>query len=213
MRKGVHELKQLFKRRNRTHEFLDFSDIRQGVIELRSNRFANILEISALNFDLKSREEKEAILAGYREFLHSLSFPIQIVARSEILRLDSYLGNLEEREQLEDNRLIREQISGYRQFVRELIASRHILTRRYYLVLTYTAMTTKKVKGIDFWEEARHHLMDRKLTVETGLTRLGLSVDYLQDEEILQLLRKSYGVNIPMSLPVDQYVATQVVGR
>lgn len=201
------------KRRNRTHEFLDFTDIRQGVIELRGNRFAIILEISALNFDLKSKEEKEAILAGYREFLHSLSFPIQIVARSEILRLDSYLENLEELEQMEVNRLIREQLSGYRQFVRELIASRHILTRRYYLVLTYTAMTNKNAKGIDCWEEARHHLMDRKLTVETGLTRLGLSVNCLQDEEILQLLRKSYGVNTPMSLPVDQYIAAQVVGR
>jgi hypothetical protein len=45
--------------------------------------FRAILEVSATNYTLRSEEEQESMIAGYRAFLKALTFPIQILVRSQ----------------------------------------------------------------------------------------------------------------------------------
>src|SRR5947209_13930110 len=53
-----------------------------------------VLEVSAINFTLKSEDEQEAIIAGYRALLKALTFPVQIVIRNQRLDLRSYIQRL-----------------------------------------------------------------------------------------------------------------------
>lgn len=198
------------------HAFLDFTDVRQGVIELTQSEYVMVLEVSAINFDLKSPKEKAAIVVGYRDFLNSLHFPIQVIARTEKLRLDRYLSLLEEREEVETNEELRGQLIHYRHFVRELITNRNILARRYYLILRWVAPNRKASREQNHWlEEALRHLSDRRLTVENGLRRIGLSVRQLMDEVLLELLKKCYGGhrNQTFSTSTRDYLTLRVVEK
>ena len=56
--------------------------------------YCTVLEISAINFLLKSSEEQDALVQRYQGVLKSLSFPIQIVARNQRLDLRPYLAHM-----------------------------------------------------------------------------------------------------------------------
>ncbi|HEY7341301.1 MAG TPA: hypothetical protein VH591_10500 [Ktedonobacterales bacterium] len=52
--------------------------------------YCAVLEVSSLNYALKTVGEQEAILAGYRAFLNGLTFPIQLLVQVRPLDLTSY---------------------------------------------------------------------------------------------------------------------------
>jgi hypothetical protein len=53
-----------------------------------------VLEVSSVNFVLKSAEEQEALLERYRNFLKTLTFSLQIIIRNEPLDLRPYLTRI-----------------------------------------------------------------------------------------------------------------------
>jgi type IV secretory pathway VirB4 component len=62
-----------------TLKFVDVQEIRDGIVVLRNGSIRAILAVSSINFDLKSTQEQEAIIAQYQNYLNSLDFPSQIV--------------------------------------------------------------------------------------------------------------------------------------
>jgi len=81
-------------------EFVRLRDIAHTVLCLVSptnpsqREFRTILEVSATNYTLTSEEEQALIVAGYRAFLKSLTFPIQILVRSQQLDLQPYVQSV-----------------------------------------------------------------------------------------------------------------------
>ncbi|MEK7173007.1 MAG: hypothetical protein AAB740_03445, partial [Patescibacteria group bacterium] len=60
-----------------TQSFLQFSQIREGVIVLKVHSLRGILMVSSVNFDLKSEVEQNAIIYQFQNFLNSLDFSCQ----------------------------------------------------------------------------------------------------------------------------------------
>ena len=58
-----------------TKQFVDIHDIKDGVVILKNGSLRLILEISSVNFDLKSSDEQTAIIKAFQNFLNSLDFP------------------------------------------------------------------------------------------------------------------------------------------
>jgi hypothetical protein len=56
--------------------------------------YCTVLEISPMNFLLKSSEEQDALVQRYQSVLKSLSFPIQIIVRNQRLDLRPYLAHM-----------------------------------------------------------------------------------------------------------------------
>ena len=81
-------------------EFVRLREIAHNVLCLVSPasptqcEYRTILEVSATNYTLRSEEEQDLMIAGYRSFLKSLSFPIQILVRSQQLDLRPYVQSL-----------------------------------------------------------------------------------------------------------------------
>src|SRR5215472_4051189 len=77
--------------------FVRLRDIAHNVLCLSSptnpsqREYRAILEVSATNYTLTSEEEQALIVAGYRAFLKALTFPIQILVRSQRLDLQPYI--------------------------------------------------------------------------------------------------------------------------
>ena len=73
-----------------TQSFLEFKEIKQGVVILRSNALRGLLMVSSINFDLKSEEEQNSIVFQFQSFVNSLDFSCQIVAQSRRLNITGY---------------------------------------------------------------------------------------------------------------------------
>lgn len=123
-------------------DLLPLDDITDGVICLRGGDYRAVMEAQSVNFALKSDSEQEAIMAGYRAFLNSLSHPIQVVARILPTDVEGYLAGLR-KARLTDGQGVRGGSSealrrlalDHETFVRRLARERTLLERRFYVVV------------------------------------------------------------------------------
>lgn len=79
-----------------TQDFLPIADITDNLVLLKNGGAVMVLESSSINFSLLSEKEQQAIIYSYAALLNSLSFPIQIVVRSQIKDISKYMSFLEE---------------------------------------------------------------------------------------------------------------------
>ena len=70
-----------------TQKFLDVSEIKEDAIVLKNGSLRAVLAVSAINYDLKSTDEQEAIISQYQNFLNSIDFPIQISITSKKINI------------------------------------------------------------------------------------------------------------------------------
>ena len=77
----------MFEQKSSTQDFLPVKEIKEGVVILKQGGWRNILMASSINFDLMSKEEREAVVYQFQGFLNSLDFEIQILIQSRKLNL------------------------------------------------------------------------------------------------------------------------------
>ena len=186
-------------------QFLEFNQIRNGVIILKNNSLRGILMVSSLNFDLKSDEEQKAIIYQFQSFLNSLDFSCQIVIQSRRLNITGYFDKLKELEEKQENELLKVQTAEYRKFVESLVEEGIIVKKTFFVTVPYTlsemkGVSTKleKVKGIlkagrvsklseENFQRAREQLWQRMEFVAIGLRRCGLTALPLTTPELIEL--------------------------
>ena len=56
--------------------------VRDGILMLPNNEYRAILQVSSLNFELRSEEEQDAIMDTYESFLNSVGSSLQILIRT-----------------------------------------------------------------------------------------------------------------------------------
>ncbi len=144
-------------------DLLPLDDIVDGVICLRGGDYRAVLEAGSVNFALKSETEQEAIIAGYRAFLNSLSYPIQVVVRILPTDVESYLAGLRERFGGRGGETLHRLALDHETFVRRLARERTLLERRFYVVVPAKIEGTFERRGLRWpWQvalgNARHSL-------------------------------------------------------
>ncbi len=199
--------------KNNTQQYVDVSEIRDGVIVLKNSALRSVLLVSSLNFDLKSSDEQEGIILQYQNFLNSLDFPVQIVVSSRRLNIEPYLGLLSAREKEQENELLQFQISEYRGFVKNLTEVSNIMSKYFYVVVPFSAVEDKKnglkdkMLGLfrakeavmhrpELFQTYRSQLLQRVSHVTTALSATGVHVTMLTTEEIIELLYNSYNPSV-----------------
>ena len=120
-----------------TQQHLDIYDISQNLIILKNSGVRLILAATAVNFNLLSEVEQDAIIAAYSGLLNSLSFPVQIIIRSKRMDISFYLERLKEAEKEQTNRLLKKRIGSYRNYVEQLISKNDVLDKSFYIVIPY----------------------------------------------------------------------------
>lgn len=179
--------------------FLD--DIQGGVISLGGGEYRLVLEVGALNFDLKSPAEQEATVGAFRAFLNGLGYPIQIIVRVERLDGEEYLRAVRKRAAEESDPTLRELALAQIALVRELTASRLLLSRRFFVVVPSTMGPATPVgalrglfgrRGTREAEEltevdAKSRLAERGDELARGLRAVGLRTRVLGTPELVDL--------------------------
>lgn len=89
------------------------------MLQLPGKEYRAVLEVSSLNFELRSEEEQDAIIDIYESFLNSVGSSLQILVRTREVDMDKYLEDLGERLNDETRREIyRTQLQNYDEFIR-----------------------------------------------------------------------------------------------
>ena len=65
-----------------------------GIVKLKQNKYLKIIQITPINFNLKSNLEKEAILNSYKIFLKTCNFDMQILIQSKKEDLSEHIKNI-----------------------------------------------------------------------------------------------------------------------
>jgi len=185
-----------------TQQFLEIEQIREGILILKNKTLRGILMVSSLNFALKSEDEQNAILFQFQSFLNALDFSCQIVIQSRRLNITGYLEKLKELEESQKNELLKMQVREYREFIRQLVEQEQILTKNFFIVISYTLLESaglgtqekgllKKAKIPTLTEETfqrcKTQLWQRMEYVALGLRRCGLQAVPLTTPEIVEL--------------------------
>ncbi len=160
--------------------------VRDGVLILPNNEYRAILQVSSLNFELRSEEEQDAIIDIYESFLNSVGSSLQILVRTREIDMDKYLADLGERLDDEKEEIYQTQLQNYDEFIRSLITTNKILTRHFYIIVPY-----KPTSKADF-DLIREQLNLKLDIVAKGMTRLGMHSDQLTSLEALDLFYSFY---------------------
>lgn len=121
-----------------SHDHLPIADITEDVILYKDGGAAVVLESSALNFGLLSEREQEAVIAAYAALLNSLSFPIQIVVRSQRKDITNYMKFLEQNASQITNPKLVSALTGYKAFIQETIKKKNVLGKTFYIVIPFS---------------------------------------------------------------------------
>jgi hypothetical protein len=116
---------------------IDILGARNGVLLLTRQRFRSVMEVSSVNFELKSEAEQDVLIETYQSFLNAISCPLQFLIRTRELDMDKYLRDLGERLSSEREAIYRSQLKNYALFIHSLIETNKILTRNFYVVIPY----------------------------------------------------------------------------
>jgi len=185
-----------------TQQFLEFKQIREGVVVLKNRALRGILMVSSINFDLKSEEEQRAIIYQFQSFLNSLDFSCQILVRSRRLNITGYFDKLKELEKQQENELLKVQTAEYRKFVESLVEEGTIMRKEFFVIIPFTSseaagLTGGGLKGLlgkgdlgipeEVFQRCREQLWQRMEFVAIGLRRCGLTAVPLTTPEIIEL--------------------------
>lgn len=197
---------------NSTQRYVDVEEIRDGVMVMKSGALRSVLLVSSLNFDLKSSQEQDAIISQYQGFLNSLDFPLQIVVSSKRFDVEPYLDLLQDQETLQENELLRFQITEYKAFIKKLTEVSNIMSKYFYVVVPFSPSEDEKnglfgkLTGIfspkstslheELFETYRSQLFQRVEQVIAALSGTGVRATRLNTEEIIELLYDSYNPSL-----------------
>jgi type IV secretory pathway VirB4 component len=186
-----------------TQEFLEIAEIKEGVVILKDKSLRGVLMISSLNFAVKSKDEQEAILYQFQNFLNSLDFLCQIIVHSQRLNLTGYFDKLKGLEEKQPNELLKLQTKNYREFIQGLVSTGTIMNKNFYVIIPFYPVELKglipgkkpvqrEAMAEAEFQKAKSQLLQRMEFLILGLRRCGLNAAILNSQEIIELFWSFY---------------------
>jgi type IV secretory pathway VirB4 component len=197
-----------------TQQHLDIEDIRDNLVILKNGAVAGILKTTAVNFDLLSEIEQDAIIAAFSMLINSITFPIQIVIRSKRLDISSYLEKVTKQEKKIEDPLLKHQAEAYRKYIQETITNNEVLDKKFYIVVSTNRIigggpgsgnpfdflvrlmrpsnTKSSVDVQAALKEAQVDLEPKLDHIQKEFRRIGIKADQLETQELVELFFDIY---------------------
>jgi hypothetical protein len=206
-----------------TQRYLDFAGVHDDTLILKNGGIRTIVEVSSINFNLKSEDEQNSIIYAYQRFLNSLNFPIQISVKSRKLDIDNYLEDMRMRMKVQKNDLLKNQMGEYIEYIQKLVEFSDIMEKRFFVIIPQNPARAEKKsvfrifldkispddKVIDVisrkkeFKVLKKRLEEKDNIVKTGLTNCGLTVKVLTTEKIIELFYQSYNPQLSRTQKIN----------
>ncbi len=210
-----------------TKELVAVADIKDSIILLKNGSLRAMIEVSAVNFELRSEEEQTGILQNFQRFLNSVDFPLQMIVNSRQLNMDEYLKTVDAVAESATNELLKIQAIEYSKFVKELLELSNIMTKHFYVVLPFYVYETPTSTGLletaksifkksqtvvqikpEQLETYRTQLMQRAELILDGLIGIGLKAHLMEGQEINNLYYSLYNPGEKMTTAAPDKLPT-----
>lgn len=207
-----------------TQKFTEIETVDHDLVMFTDGSCALVVTTTATNFGLLSQKEQDAIIASYAGLLNSLSFPIQLIVRTQHKDVTVYLRLLEDQERKQKNPKLAKSIHGYRMFVAATVKEKDVLDKKFFIVIPFSSLEIGASPNVLFGTKKtglpydRSYIFERALTVLTPkkdqivrlLNRLGLQARQLTNEQLISLFFTSYNPNMP---PPEEEAVRLAVGK
>ena len=166
---------------------VQIKEVRDNILILPGNHYRTVLETSSINFELKSEDEQDVLIDNFQNFLNSLPCTLQILIRVREVDIDRYLEEFSKNQGKESEKIYRQQMENYCDFIRGLVSGNKILSRRFYVVIPY--QPSERIG--DFGLIKEQILLNQDI-VAKGIEKLGMKTRALDSFELLELFYKFY---------------------
>jgi len=202
---------------NSTQNSLQIAEIRDGIVIMNDGSFRAVVMCKAINFDLMSPQEREAVEYSYQGFLNSLYFPVQIFVRSQKVDLRPYIEKLDKIRSEHENMLLALLMDDYIAFMSDLATQTNIMDKKFYVVVplfpsvdvgkavgkaanagksflanTLGSKEQKVIINEADLERAKTELRNRVQSVLAGLQQAGIQGLPLDTQELIELYYDAY---------------------
>ena len=199
-----------------TQSTLLISEIRDGLVIMKDGSFRAVIACKSINFDLMSETEREGVEYSYQNFLNSLTFPTQILIRSQRVDIGPYIERLSEIRRNNDNMLLGVLMDDYINFIDILSQEANIMDKSFFIVVPYYSSQDAeklvqqakslfgsfgKAKGAEVtridratYDKAISEMNNRVDSVISGLFQMGIHSVRLNTKELSELY---YNFNNP----------------
>jgi len=179
----------LMKSKNKasSRKQIQIKEVKDGVLVLPNGEYRVIIETSSINFELKSEDEQDVTIDSFENFLNSLPTALQILIRVREVDIERYLEQISKTKDDEKEKVYKDQLNNYSEFIKNLVTGNKILSRRFYVVIPYKNLD----KGNDFGLIKEQINLNRDIVVH-GLEKLGMKTKILGSLEILDLFYNFY---------------------
>ena len=171
---------------NTVQQWLPFETILEnGIIKLKNNSYIKILNISPINFNLKSNLEKESILNSYKIFLKTCNFDIQILILSNKENLSNHISKIE-KNNLNNNNL--KNISKkYTEFIQEINKKRKSSSKNFYIIIKEISENKKITEEME--KIICEKLNEKYFKIKESLSRCGnIATQYDTKQEVENII-------------------------
>jgi hypothetical protein len=208
-----------------TQSTLSILDIKDDVIIMSGGQYRVVLRVKAINFDLLSEDEQDAIIYAYASLINSLEFPIQVVVKTRQLNIASYIHYLERAKGQQTNEALRNQITSYQEFVNKLVIENNVLFKTFYVIIPYDTAVIRKSSIFDpvtnllpgkaasnqaytqkEFLDAKKALHDKRDNLMSSFHRIGLKTTPLVSREMIDVFYELYNPEVTETQQIRQEV-------
>lgn len=173
--------------------------IDDGKFVTSDDRLVQIMKVSSINIQLKSKSELQTLLGNYEVFLKSINFPIQIQIVSMPVDLKNYISGMESkfRDTKDINR--RALLQSYIDYCKDMESSRQIMMRQRYVIFDekITGTTEKE------YEEAVAEIKQKSETIVTGFKDMDLTCEPVDNVELVRLFQVFFNYEASLQHTID----------
>lgn len=142
------------------------------------------MEVSPINYNLKSDLEKEAILNSFKIFFKTCQFDIQILIQSNKEDLSHHISKIRKHILKKENKYLKNLSENYIQYISELNNNQKSASKKFYIIIRSQPFN-KKEKNIEI---IKQELNEKYLKIKECLSRCGNKVSVIDEkEEILKI--------------------------
>lgn len=214
---------------NTTQNTLLISEIRDNMVIMKDGSFRATVACKSINFDLMSAREREGVEYSYQNFLNSLTFPIQILIRSQRVDIGPYIDRLMTVRRAQDNMLLNVLMDDYINFIDILAQEANIMDKSFFVVIPFfpagdLADVKNQARGffskvfgkqqdgptkIDetAYQKARDEIKNRVDSVTSGLFQMGVKSVQLNTKELGELFYNVYNPDTAVREPLGNFEA------
>ena len=144
---------------NPVADYLPVEKIQDGIIYTRDHRYLSILEITPVNFLLRSAREQKSIIYSYLSYLKISPVKLQVKVITRKADINRHLDTVRKEMERETNEHCLQMQKDYIEFVKK-VGSQEAVTRRFFLIFEYEpwnpSQRENETEAVSFLKSAVH---------------------------------------------------------